>query len=160
VWVGIQKRFSWTGYKKQMKDTLLLLDAIHIAFSRPEYHPEDGKTHCNQFVDEVCEAYGFKELRGKLANQICDYLARHPEWGEVVMERTQQLANQGSLVVGGVKADPHGHVVIVCPGREKESGRWGKVPGCASVGAINSIGLGVNWSFSQMPKFYVWRRTI
>lgn len=143
-----------------MKDLLNLLDSIHFAFNHPEYTPAEGVTHCNQFVNEVCTIYGFNRLGGKLANEICEYLAEHPEWGELRMDKCQDLANAGSLIVAGIKSDPHGHVAIICPGKEKPSGRWGEVPSCASVGKMNTIGLGINWSFSSLPRFWVWRKTI
>lgn len=143
-----------------MKDALTLLDAIHLAFSRPEYAPKDGTTHCNQFTDEVCQTFGFKEFSGKLANDICDLLHGHPQWLEITMDRCQDLSNGGSLIIAGIKEVPHGHVCIICPGHIKTSGRWGSVPSCASVGIENTIGKGINWIFGTMPKFWIFRQTL
>jgi len=153
-----------------MKDRNQLLDAIHLAFNHPEYAPRinrDDKgnvigvtTYCNQYVDEVCEVVGFEGLTGKMANEICEYLSKHPQWSPVKMEDCQDLANGGTLIVAGIRGDPHGHVCIICPGKPKVSGRWGLVPSCASVGKENTIGRGINWAFSERPEFWVWRQTL
>src|SRR4051812_10185419 len=101
------------------KDLYALLDAIHLPFGRPEYQPANGVTHCNAFVAEVCEAYGPKGLNGLLANEIVELLSLSPNWTEVALERCQDLANAGTLIIAGIKGDPHGHVDVVCPGKAK-----------------------------------------
>lgn len=144
-----------------MKDTLALLDAIHLPLCRPEYKPSGGVTHCNAYVDEVCQALGYKGFSGLLANQIIDVMAStSDQWTSANIEKCQFLANQGTLVIAALKADPHGHVNVVCPGKEKTSGRWGNVPSCANVGAEIFIGRGINWAFRDLPKFYAWRPTL
>lgn len=157
--ISITVPIEWTGYTN-MKDSLKLLDAIHLAYSRPEYAPSPGVTHCNQFVNEVCQYLGFRDLDGKLANEIVDMLELHPQWSRIELERCQDLANGGSLVIAGLKEQGHGHVNIICPGKLKMSGHWADVPSCANVGKENFIGKGINWAFSQMPLFYVWRQTL
>lgn len=144
-----------------MKDALALLDAIHAAYNHPEYAPRDGVTHCNQFVSEICSTLGFKDLDGKLANEICDAISKHPQWSEEPSaERCQDLANGGTLIIAGIKANPHGHITVICPGKIKTSGRWGDVPSCANVGKDLFIGKGINWAFSEWPKFWIWRKTL
>jgi hypothetical protein len=143
-----------------MKDLYLLLDAIHEAYSRPEYIPSIGTTHCNQFVAEVALKCGFKGLDGLLANDIVDYLANSDQWSETPMDKAQELANKGTLIIAGVHGDPHGHVNVVCPGREKTSGRWGAVPSVANIGKDIFIGRGLNWAFSDPPKLYCWRLSL
>jgi hypothetical protein len=153
-------RFQWTGCNN-MKDALNLLDAIHLGFSRPEYRPlGDGTTHCNQFCSEVAMALGFKGLEGLLANDIIDLISKNDQWSELPIEKAQDLANGGSFIIAGLKANPHGHVVIVCPGKVKTSGRWGEVPSVANVGKDMFIGKGINWAFSDLPKLWVWRPTL
>lgn len=153
--------FKWTGYRKPMKDSLTLLDAIHAAYSHPEYIPGGGLTHCNQFVDEVCQLIGFKGFSGLLANEICIELAKNVQWSEETnLQHCQDLANGGTLIVACYQEDPHGHVNVVCPGRIKTSGRWGNVPSVANVGRQCFIGKGLNWSFSSMPKLYIYRPTL
>lgn len=144
-----------------MKDMIGLLDAIHLAYSHPEYAPNpDGTTHCNQFVSEVCHNYGFSGLEGLLANDIVKTLSSHVDWSEVSLEKAQDLANAGTLIVAGIQADPHGHVNIICPGKTKLSGRWGSVPSVANVGKDNFIGKGINWAFSDPPKMWAWKPSL
>lgn len=143
-----------------MRDRLQLLDSIHLAFSRPEYQPGNGLTHCNAFVSEVALGCGFKGLEGLLANDIIDLISNHDQWTECSLEKAQDLANEGTLIVACLKADPHGHVNIICPGKPKTSGRWGQVPSVANVGKDNFIGRGISWAFSDMPKLYLWRPSL
>lgn len=165
LWLGRAARgFTWkterTGFIS-MKDLLLLLDAVHLPLNRPEYAPQpDGTTHCNGYVNEVCQTMGWKQFEGILANQICDMLASSDQWTETPMEKCQFLANQGTLVIAAFKDDPHGHVNVICPGKEKTSGRWGLTPSCANVGKDVFIGKGISWAFSSMPKFYAWRPSL
>lgn len=152
-------KFTETGYRNEikMKDELYLLDCIHTSFSRPEYQPGGGLTHCNSFVSEVATTYGFKGLGKLLANDIIDLITAHPDWVSVSLENAQSACNQGTLIIAGLKANPHGHVCIICPGKEKVSGRWGPVPSVANVGETNFIGNGINWSFSNMPTLWAWK---
>lgn len=103
---------------------------------------------------------GFKSFEGLLANQMIDLMEKDGAWSKVDMTQCQVLANAGSLVIAGLKAEPHGHVNVICPGREKTSGRWGQVPSCANVGKDVFIGKGINWAFSDSPTFYVWRPSL
>lgn len=144
-----------------MKDPYLLLDLIHTSYSRPEFMPNpDGTTHCNQFVAEVAAGLGFKGLEGLIANEIVDLIASHDQWSETPLNKAQELANGGTLIIAGIKEAGHGHVNIVVPGREKTSGRWGQVPSVANVGKENFIGRGMNWGFSNMPKLWAYRPTL
>jgi len=158
--ISISERFSWTGYKKMPKDIFTLLDSLHTPLCRPEYQPGGGLTHCNAYVNDVCVNSGWKGFDGMLANDMIDLMAKSDQWTEVQMEKCQFLANQGSLVVAGLKDLPHGHVNIICPGKEKTSSRWGMVPSCANVGKDVFIGRGINWAFSDLPKFYAWRQLL
>lgn len=143
-----------------MKDALRLLDAIHAAYSRPEYAPKDGTTFCNKFVAEVAETMGFKGLAGLLANDIIDLIAKHDQWSTMSLEKAQDLANGGSLIIACLKDTPHGHVNVICPGKIKSSGRWGQVPGVCNVGKENFIGKSISYAFSDMPTLFVWRLTL
>jgi len=144
-----------------MRDLFGLLDAIHLAYSHPEYAPtSDGTTHCNQFVSEVATACGFKGFVGLMANDIADLISKNDQWSETPIDKAQTLANNGTLVIAAIKGNPHGHVNVVCPGRIKLSGRWGEVPTVANVGKDNFIGKGLNWAYSDMPKLYAWRPSL
>lgn len=153
-------RFSSTGGKENVKDFLSLLDAIHLPLCRPEYKPTSDGTHCNQYVDEVCQGYGFRGFSGLLANDMIDLMIASPDWTETPIEKCQSLANMGTLIIAGLKADDHGHVNIICPGKEKTSGRWGLVPSCGNVGKDIFIGKGINWAFSDLPKCWAWRQSL
>ena len=142
-----------------MKDLWLLLDSIHTAFCRPEYAPRDGYSACNMFTSEVAIAHGFKDFDGLLANEIVNLIPTLPSWSEMPLERAQDAANLGTLIVAGLLGDPHGHVAVVCPGRVKNSGRWGIVPTVASVGKTNII-AGLNWVFPTMPKLWAHRPSL
>lgn len=143
-----------------MKDSLNLLDAIHLPLCRPEYQPQDGVTHCNGYVAEVAELMGFKGLDMLLANEIITRISQNPQWSEIPMNKAQDLANGGALIVAGLKGETHGHVAIVCPGKLKSSGRWGTAPSLANVGKEVWIGKGANFAFSDPPTFWVWRQTL
>lgn len=143
-----------------MKDLFFLLDAIHLPLLRPEYQPKDGITHCNGYVNEICETFGYKGFNGLLANQIIDLMSSSDQWSEVPIDKCQFIANLGSLVIAGIKEEPHGHVCVICPGREKTSGRWGKVPSVANIGKDVFVGKGLSWAFSSMPKFWAYRPTL
>lgn len=143
-----------------MRDILGLLDAIHIPICRPEYQPKGDTTHCNQFVSEVVSLYTGIHFEGMLANQIIDLLISSDAWLEVQMEQCQDMANRGTLIIAGFKNDPHGHVNVICPGKEKDSGRWGKVPSVANVGKDVFIGKGLSWAFSLKPRFWAWKSSI
>lgn len=143
-----------------MRDLFTLLDAIHLPLNRPEYRPENGVTHCNGYVNEVCSYIGFKAFEGLLANEMINLMETSDQWTETAMEKCQFLANQGTLVIAAFKEDPHGHVAVVCPGKEKISGRWGVVPSIANVGKEVFIGKGLSWAFSSMPKFYALRSSL
>jgi hypothetical protein len=159
IGVGWTWSLTWTG-DNEMKDNLSLLDLIHIAFSRPEYQPGGGLTHCNSFVSEVVTGYGFKGLDGLLANDIIDLISVHPDWSIITLEKAQDACNTGTLIIAGLKANPHGHVCLICPGKPKISGRWGNVPSVANVGEKNFIGSGINWSFSDLPTLWAWRSSL
>jgi len=152
-----------------VKDFLRLLDAIHLPLCRPEYQPRqakdiDGKivtlSHCNSYVNEVCEIFGYKEFGGLLANQMIDLMAFSPAWSLTGIDKAQFMANQGSLVIAGLKAEPHGHVAVCVPGKEKTSGRWGMVPGIANVGKDVFVGKALSWGFSEMPQFWTLRNSL
>jgi len=143
-----------------MKDLISLIDAIHVPFSRPEYVPSEGKTFCNAYVSEVCELYGYKGFSGMLANDMIGHLEKSSDWSLVPMDKCQFLANQGTLILAGIKGDIHGHINVICPGKEKTSGRWGTVPACSNIGKENFIGRSISWAFSELPRFWAWRSTL
>jgi hypothetical protein len=74
---------------------------------------ESWKGDCSGFAKAVAARLGVS-ISGQ-ANALIDYLQRSPEWrslGNSFRNATAQ-ANLGGFVIGGLKAQPHGHVVVV-----------------------------------------------
>ena len=164
-----------TGYTK-VRNVITLIDAICDAYDRNDYRPgPDGSTHCNQAVTAVAEAMGCKDFDNKSADQIMGFMETNPNWSPVPMEKAQDLANQGSLLVAGLESkaldSPHGHVVVIRPGHPCQSGKWGATPRCLNIGKSDFIAraqtgpltmmpVGINDAFIPLPKIYVWRDSL
>jgi hypothetical protein len=142
-------------------------DGTHVMV-HGKYQPviQDGKivtTFCNYFSCDVALKLGCRDLwddvrkAPKMANAIYDFLVTSKDWSEVQMSAVQAFANQGYLVVASEKTGEHGHICVVRPGVEQDSHRWVKVPSVVNVGQDNFIGKGLNWAFSELPKFFFWR---
>lgn len=159
-----------------MKDPIVLIDAILDAYDRLDFRPNpDGTTHCNQAVNAVAQAYGYKAIEGMTADQIVAFLTSNSDWSEVPMEKAQDMANAGSLLIAGLDSkglgQSHGHVVIIRPGKASFSGKWGSVPRVLNIGAHNFIArapngpltnqpCGLNEAFVPPPKIWVLRETL
>lgn len=174
-------KFSWTwniaetGYK-EMRDVITLIDAICDAYDRNDYKPNsDGTTHCNQAVNSIAMAMGCAEFTGMNADQIVEHIKSSDKWSSVPIEKTQDMANQGSLLVAGLSSqelgESHGHVVIIRPGKTCQSGKWGATPRCVNIGKNDFIAraqsgpltmmpVGLNDAFIPLPKIWVWRPSI
>lgn len=57
------------------------------------------------------------------ANALITYLAGG-SWHRVTLDEGFGLANQGLLVVGGLTAEPNGHVIVIYPGEKKMNGGY------------------------------------
>ncbi|GFO60220.1 hypothetical protein GMST_25450 [Geomonas silvestris] len=57
-----------------------------------------------------------------MANDLLDALGSSPDWQEVPLNHVSTVANEGGVVVGGLKEPGHGHVAVVYPGEEKLNG--------------------------------------
>jgi len=163
----INQSIQWTGYTN-VKDRNLLIDAICETYDRavirPEgqgvFYPEGGRTFCNLVVSEIAEKMGCHDLNGLMANDICDLVSASSNWKKVLMQDTQAMANLGTFILAVQKDSPHGHVCVVRPGKDKFSGRYGKVPSVMNVGKDVAISKGVNWAFRDLPDFYAWGPSI
>ncbi len=153
-----------------------LMDAVLTAWTKcllepygsGEYSSEkDGATDCNRFVNEVAEAVAdYTALRGKLAEEIADFLPKSPDWAEVTDAAAQFQANAGALVIAWWRnpdARLHGHVCVVIPGRPTSSGRWhsDSVPRVANVSRpdLCAIDSHANFAFSEPPRYHVLKST-
>lgn len=159
-----------------MRNLIGLIDAICDVYDNPDLQPKGDVTFCNIAVSVVAEAMGCKDLTGKMADDIMKFVESSPDWSDIPMEKAQDIANQGSLIIAGLTGaeldQAHGHVVIVRPGLPVYSGKWiSKVPRVLNIGAENFLarakrgplqGLpaGVNEAFLPLPKFYVWRQSL
>lgn len=158
-----------------MKNLIGLVDAIFDVYDNPDLLPKDNVTFCNVSVWLVAEALGYRTLTGKTADDIMKFIEDNEDWSDVPLEKVQDMANAGSLIIAGLTGkelnQDHGHVVVVRPGIPCYSGKWGKVPRVLNVGSENFVArakrgplkgmaVGVNESFVPLPKFYVWRPSL
>lgn len=116
---------------------------------------EELKTFCNFGVERICQALGYDNLFGKMANQIYDYVSEN--WAQVTEDDAVAAAKIGDLVLGAWKSDSgHGHVAMVYPDLRPTifSGKW-KVycPWVANVGKTNDV-MGANWAFADRPQYF------
>src|SRR3990167_4417677 len=165
---NVSGQFAWTGYKS-MKNRDVLIDAICRVYDNPAYKPKkDARgnltTFCNFAVRDICGSMVCHDFAGLIADQIYDLLVQSSGWQEIRMNQAQAKANQGSLVVAAARSTQlkkaHGHVCVIRPGLEQDSGKWGKVPSCINIGADNFIGKGICWAFSVQPKIFVWKKSL
>lgn len=158
-----------------MKNLIGLIDIICDTYDRQDLQPKDGVTYCNIACDAIAQAFGCKYLAGKTADEIFDFFKASEDWSETTMDKVQELANQGSLVFAiansQMLSQSHGHICVIRPGLEKNSGKWIKCPAVLNVGGENFIGrakkgvltmmpVGLNEAFVDVPKFYVYRKSL
>lgn len=113
-----------------------------------ELHWAAHQKDCSGFVKAVAADLGI-HLSG-LANSIVDQIQTLP-WRVLDSgEAAQREAVKGNLVIGGLKADNHGHVVIVVPGvlahHKYPRAYWGSLAG---VGKKNET---INWSWNKTDR--------
>lgn len=161
--VELKSKFPMTT---TMKNRDRLIDAICTTYDKCwiDDHPYaslDGETFCNMAVQDVARSMGCKELDGRMANEIYEYISAAKTWSTIPMVDAQLLANGGSFVLAAQRGDHHGHVCVVRPGTAKWSAKWNcSVPSIMNVGQRNFISLGVNWAFMTEPNFYVWKDSL
>lgn len=131
-----------------------LVDAGHAAIKR--FQPADGVTYCNFGTDFIARAMGFTGFAKMLANNIVDRMKNAPDFAVVDADSAQSLANDGRLVVAGLKDSPHGHCAVVAPGSTLYSGKWREpCPMVFNVGVQNRL-CGANYAFGSKPTYYAW----
>jgi hypothetical protein len=158
--IGVNVPITWTGCKN-MRNRNLLIDTICCVYDNPHYRPNNNVTYCNLAAQDIATAFQCNDFNNKLANEIIDFVSKSDKWEKVPMSQTQDLANQGSLCFAMKKGEPHGHLCVIRPGLPKFSGGWNcQAPSVCNVGAENFIGKGVNFSFREIPDFYVLKETL
>lgn len=142
--------------------------ACDEAVTDPKLKPETDargnvvKTKCNFAVQRIAKVAGYEGFADMVANEICDLMAKSPEWGPLDAKKASIAASQGLLVVAAHKYEPHGHVAVVYPGGALVyAGKW-KVdcPVVANVGRENKV-CGANWAFHASdtpPTYYCWTK--
>jgi hypothetical protein len=126
----------------------LLLREIDMAETRVkvlcEKHWERWKSDCSGFLKAVAADLGIT-LIGQ-ANSLIDSMASVP-WLPLESDAANAVryAGPGYLVVGGLKATPNGHVVIVVPGSAipYPTAYWGRLH---AVGRKNAT---INWAWTH-----------
>lgn len=103
------------------------------------------KADCSGFVRAVC-AHAGANLHGQ-ANYLIDFFEASNFWESLGDNPKVAIAqaNVGCLVVGGLKARPNGHVVIVVSSHSSMHpvAYWGR------LGAVGRKNAGVNWSWNR-----------
>lgn len=103
------------------------------------------KSDCSGFVKAVSTRAG-ESLFGR-ANQIIDFLGTSNRWENLGADAATATARavSGSLVIGGLKQRPNGHVVIVVKSAPLNYpvGYWGR------LGAVGRKNTTVNWSWNR-----------
>jgi hypothetical protein len=106
---------------------------------------ESWKSDCSGFAKAVAARLGVN-LSGQ-ANELIDYLTRAPEWRSLGADprRAATQANLGDFVIAGLKARPHGHVVIVVKSAATlyPVGYWGR------FGAVGKKNTTINFSWRR-----------
>jgi len=84
---------------------------------------------CSGFLKAVAKDLGIT-LTG-MANNIIDFMGSSPSWRSLGndADAAVRMAGQRYLVVAGLKAAGHGHVVIIMPGAAKPypTAYWGSI---------------------------------
>jgi hypothetical protein len=175
--IGTSFPIEWTGYTK-VRDVIALIDAICDVYDNQAFAPlPDGTTFCNQGVTYVAEAMGCKDFTGKNADEMVSFISASRDWSPIPIEKSQEQANQGSLLIAGLDSkalgQSHGHVVVIRPGKTVYSGKWSTnlCPRVLNIGAENFLArakkgpltnqpAGLNESFQPLPKIWVWRPSL
>jgi len=81
------------------------------------------RNSCSHAVWYVIRKY-IPEQKWMNANSLVDEISDSDDWEEVKVSELSKLANEGILVVGGLRETGHGHVIVVYPGPEKRDGGY------------------------------------
>jgi hypothetical protein len=106
------------------------------------------KSDCSGFAKAVCRKVDV-QLHGQ-ANHILDHLESSAVWENLGAEPAIATlrANAGCVVIGGLKARPNGHLVIVVKSAPLNYpvAYWGRL---GSVGRKNTT---INWSWNKSDR--------
>jgi uncharacterized Zn-binding protein involved in type VI secretion len=112
-----------------------------------EKHWEAHKNDCSGFVKAVAAELGVT-ITG-MANQIVDDMQKSP-WQVIASGKDASTKASSQLVIGGLKAAGHGHVVVVVNGPlahgKYPTAYWGKLGG---TGYKNTT---LNWAWNKSDR--------
>jgi hypothetical protein len=117
-----------------------IIDACEAEF-------DHNKSDCSGFVKDVAKDILDINLSGQ-ANDIVDQIQRAP-WIRVKDgAEAKSKADAGFFVIGGLKDNPNGHVVVVVQGPLAPQGKyptayWGKLNGIGKKKAT------INWAWDE-----------
>ena len=127
-----------------------------IGFCEAEW--DVWKSDCSGFVKAVGKRLGI-QLTGQ-ANTIIDFLESSNAWQNLSADQRQATlyATQDYFVVGGLKAAPHGHLVVVVKSAPQAYAvaYWGRLGG---TGRKNTT-INWSWTHADLPNvhFYATKR--
>lgn len=84
---------------------------------------DQNKESCSHAVWHVIKTLVNAKEPYRQANELINYM-QAGGWSSVTLEDGYATANQGLVVVGGLKADKHGHVIVIYPGSKKLNGGY------------------------------------
>jgi len=128
----------------------------------PNYRARDGKTFCNQAVQEDAKASGCDIFDGMLANDMVKTAFSNEEFTvERNISRVIEHVENGGFAFAGKEYHDHGHVASIFPFASIFSSAWDKrVPMVAHVGKPPNGVKGANFSFSIAqgePFYFLWK---
>lgn len=108
--------------------------------------PTDDVSPCNRFVGRALKRIynidDFTQANGEFmtANQIAGAVKTSGNWTKLgnaseqtALDQAQGYANVKKAIIAVSSGSPHGHVALILPGSQTQSGSWGlKVPNSAS----------------------------
>ena len=135
-----------------------------------------GKMDCKTFTAKaISSIIGVKELvdeNGEYLeyHDIYEFVSNNNNWENLgdaddqdAADRAQQLANEGKAVIAINTEDEHKLVIIIIPGEQTSSSKWGvKVPNCAAFFPVNGpepfINKTMNYAWSTPDGVEIWAR--
>jgi hypothetical protein len=153
-----------------------ICDAYSMALPGEKWAPRmiDGVlyTYCNEAVNFICKRMNYTKFdrplvtsgdEAILANQMFDKMSEpEGDWMAVFADVAQYHANQGAIVIAGMKNKlGHGHVCIVRPGILQHSGKWqAPAPRVMNVGRDVFIDRKASFAFREQPSYFVLKEMV
>lgn len=150
--------FSWEDFPRRTwaPDRPTPLNVARDIFNSGKYRARGNETYCNFAVSRFFLTFGYDVLVGKMANQIIADACTEKLFTQCTSDQAAGCANREYLVFAGLQAQPHGHVVVVLPGRPLPSKWPGRLtPPCSDIGRSYVFGRPTDRAFKFEPLFFV-----